>query len=38
MKKLSEEKIIEIINNNEDFIFKKFNLDDEFVIILEKNY
>lgn len=30
MKKLSEEKIIEIINNNEEFIFKKFNLDDEF--------
>jgi hypothetical protein len=30
MKKLSEEKIIEIINNNEEFIFEKFNLDDEF--------
>ena len=30
MKRLSEEKIIEIINNNEEFIFKKFKLDDEF--------
>jgi hypothetical protein len=28
--KLSEEKVIEIVNNNEDLLFEKFNLDDEF--------
>ena len=27
--KLSEEKVIEIVNNNEDLLFEKFNLDDE---------
>jgi hypothetical protein len=30
MKKLSEEKVIEIVNNNEDLLFKKFNLDEDF--------
>ena len=28
--KLSEEKIIKIVSNNEDFLFEKFNLDEEF--------
>jgi hypothetical protein len=28
--KLSEEKVIEIVNNNEDLLFEKFNLDDDF--------
>ena len=30
MKRLSEKEIIEVINNNEDLLFEKFNLDDEF--------
>jgi len=30
MKILSEAKIISIVNNNEDLLFEKFNLDDEF--------
>jgi hypothetical protein len=30
MKKLSEEKVIEIVNNNEDLLFEKFNLDEDF--------
>jgi hypothetical protein len=30
MKRLSEAKIISIVNNNEDLLFEKFNLDDEF--------
>jgi hypothetical protein len=30
MKRLSEERIISIVNNNEDLLFEKFNLDDEF--------
>jgi exoribonuclease R len=29
MKKLSEENVIEIVNNNEDLLFKKFNLDED---------
>ena len=28
--KLSEKKLISIVNNNEDLLFEKFNLDDEF--------
>jgi hypothetical protein len=28
--KLSEKKIIKIVSNNEDFLFEKFNLDEEF--------
>ena len=28
--KLSEKKLICIVNNNEDLLFEKFNLDDEF--------
>ena len=30
MKRLSEKEIIEVINNNERFIFEKFKLDDDF--------
>jgi len=29
-KKLSEEKIIEIVNNNEKLLFEKFELDEDF--------
>ena len=28
--KLSEEKVIEIVNNNEDLLFEKFDLDEDF--------
>jgi hypothetical protein len=34
MKRLSEERIISIVNNNEDLLFEKFNLDDEFDLLI----
>jgi hypothetical protein len=34
MKKLSEARIYFIVNNNEDLLFEKFNLDDEFDLLI----